>query len=590
MFVCAFAGAGEESVSVTELDELSPSPFRRPLNARQLNRRRLMQGMLASGAYASIATFGRPAIAGAQATPEASPVASPAPTPFDGPLAAVQEMTLPTTEPTTMDPGVSYGDDELNLFWNLFDGLVGVDQVTGNVVPRVAESWDINEDASQYTFHIRQGVMWSDGTPLNANDFVYSWQRVLDPNTLSQYMDALGPIKNANAIINGEMDLTELGVSATDDYTLVVDLEGPTTFFPLLASTWTYFPVPKHVIDDKAEEWVEAGNMVSNGQFMLTEWSHDQRMVIEANPNYYGEKPTLTKATYTIFADATAQAFTAYEADELDYCAPGGPDIERINTDTSFADQIVRFELSNCYFVVSDTSNPPTDQVAFRQALSKVISRSTLADTIFKGEYLAAYNILPANIPGNNPNAVIPESVDEAKQLLADAGIDPSTVTIDFTFLNLEFNTTVAQYLQSTWQDNLGITVTMNPIEDSTYSDWRASRETEKYGVYTGSWGSDFADASNWFNQNFTAEADHYRNHWSNAEFDTLVNSAVTNTNTEERNQQYSDAEVILVNEAAIIPFLRGRAFRMVKPWVKDLYFQPILSVVHLRTIKIAEH
>jgi len=576
---------------VTEIENLRPSPFRKPLNERQVNRRRVMQGMLASGAFASVATFGRPAFVGAQATPEASPAATPvAPiAPFAGALAAEQFITLPTTEPTTLDPGVSYGDDELDVFWNLFDGLVGVDQATGEVVARVAESWETNADASQYTFHIRQGVTWSDGTPLNANDFVYSWQRVLDPNTLSQYMDALGPIKNANAIINGEMDLTELGVSATDDYTLVVDLEGPTTFFPLLASTWTYFPVPKHVIEDKGEEWVEAGNIVSNGQFVLTEWTHDQQMVLEANPSYYGEKPTITKATYTIFADAEAQAFVAYEADELDYCEPGGPDVERINADASLADQILRFELSNCYFVVSDTSNAPTDQIPFRQALSKAISRATLADTILKGEYLAAYNVLPSNIPGNNPNAVLPESVEEAQALLAGAGIDPASVSIELTFLNLQFQTTVAQYLQSTWQEGLGITVTMNPIEDSTYSDWRASRETEKFGVYTGSWGSDFADASNWFNQNFTTEADHYRSHWSNAEFDSLVGEAVTNTNVEERNQQYSDAEVILVEEASIIPFLRGIALRLVKPWVKDLYLQPILSVVHLRTLKIAE-
>ncbi|HRA47248.1 MAG TPA: peptide ABC transporter substrate-binding protein, partial [Thermomicrobiales bacterium] len=556
------------------------TPFCKPLTERQLNRRRMMQGMLASGAFAAIATMDRPALTYAQATPEAAM--------YDGPLAADQFMTLPTTEPTTMDPGVSYGDDELDLFWNIFDGLVGVDTRTGEVVPLCAESWDINEDASQFIFHIRQGMTWSDGTPLNANDFVYSWQRVLDPNTLSQYMDAMAPIKNAQAIMKGTMELSTLGVTATDDYTLTVDLEGPTTFFPLLASTWTYFPVPKHVIEAKAEQWVEAGNMVSNGAFVLTEWTHDQKMVIEANASYYGTKPTLTKATYTIFADDTAQAFTAYEAGELDYCEPGGPDLERINADDSFKDQIIRFELSNTYFIVCDTTNAPTDKLEFRQALSKAISRDTLANTILKGEYLPAPSVLPTNIPGNNPDAVIPESVDEAKALLVSAGIDPSTITLDFVFLNLSFQTTVAQYLQAAWQDNLGIKVTMSPIEDSTYSDWRASRETQPFGVYTGSWGSDFADASNWFNQNFTTESDHYRNHWSYPEFDDLVAKAVNNTNVEERNQQYSQAEAILVEQAGIIPMLHGKAFRMAKPWVKDLFFQPILSVVHLRTIKIA--
>jgi ABC-type oligopeptide transport system substrate-binding subunit len=130
----------------------------------------------------------------------------------------------------------------------------------------------------------------------------------------------------------------------------------------------------------------------------------------------------------------------------------------------------------------------------------------------------------------------------------------------------------------------------MSPIEDSTYSDWRASRETQSFGVYTGSWGSDFADASNWFNQNFTSSADHYRNHWKNDEFDQICATAVGNTNAEERDAQYGQAEVILVDQAPIIPLLRDKAVRAVKPYVKDIYFQPVLSYVHLRTIKIATH
>lgn len=489
-----------------------------------------------------------------------------------------------------MDPGVSYGDDELNIFFNIFDGLTRIDQQTGDVLPAVAESWDVNEDASQFTFHLRQGVTWSDGTPLNANDFVYAWQRVLDPNTLSQYIPAMYPIKNAEAIANGEMDLTTLGVTAVDDYTLQVDLESSTAFFPLLATTWSFYPVPKHVIDEKAEEWVEAENIVSNGPFVMTEWVHDQHIVLEANAAYYGEKPTLTKATYQIFADETIQAYTAYENNELDYCAPGGPDLERIYADPAKNAELVRFQLSNCYFVVADCTNAPTDKVEFRQALSKAISRETLSQTILKDEYEAAYSILPDNIPGHNPDAAMPEGLDEAKALLETAGIDPSTVNLDFVFLNLAFQKTVAEYLQSAWQEGLGITVTMSPIEDSTYIDWRASRETQPFGVYTGSWGSDFADASNWFNQNFTSTADHYRNHWKNDEFDQICAVAVSNTNQEERNAQYARAEAVLVDQAPIIPLVRGKAVRALKPYVKDLYFQPVLSVVHLRTIKIAAH
>ena len=553
------------------------------LTQRQATRRRFMQGLLASGAVAALAGIAGPRAAFAQATPVADDFI-----PFAGELATDQILRLSLPEPTTIDPGISFGDDgDLPILFNLFDGLVRVDQRTGAVVPAVAESYDINDDATEFTFHIRAGVTWSDGTPITANDFVYSWTRVLDPETASEYTSALYPVKNAEKIVNGELALTELGVKATDDRTLVVTLEGSTTFFPLLASTWTYFPVPKHVIDEKGADWVEADNNVSNGPFVLTEWTHDQKIVLTRNESYYGEKPTLTSAEYTIFADDAAQSYVAFEAGEIDYSAPSGPDLDRVITDPEAMKNVLQFSLSNTYFIVADTTNPPTDMVEFRQALSKSLDRATLADVILTGQYLPAFSLLPTNIPGNNPDAVLPEGVAEAQALLTTAGIDPASVTIDLTFISSQFYSTIAQYLQSAWQENLGITVNLAPIEDSAYIDWRASRETQPFNVYTGSWGSDFADASNWFNQNFTNTADHYRNHWNFPEFDELVGVAVNNTNSEERIQQYSDAEAILVEQAPIIPILHGTAFRAIKPWVKDIFFQPILSVVHLRTIKI---
>jgi oligopeptide transport system substrate-binding protein len=198
--------------------------------------------------------------------------------------------------------------------------------------------------------------------------------------------------------------------------------------------------------------------------------------------------------------------------------------------------------------------------------------------------------MLPTNIPGNNPEAAIVESVAEAQQLLATAGIDPASVTLELTFISDQFYTTVVQFLQAAWQENLGITINLAPIEDSAYIDWRASRETQPFNIYTGSWGSDFADASNWFNQNFTKASDHYRNHWDFPEFDTLVATAQSNTNIEERNRQYADAEKILLEQSPVIPMVHGKAFRAVQPWVKDLFLQPLLSMVHLRTIKIAAH
>ena len=565
----------------------------RRLTRKQADRRRFMQGLVASGAFAAFA--GSPLRTLAQATPSAGTTetyGTDGPEPYDGPLAEEQVMRLPTGEPVTMDPGVSYGDVELAILFNIYDGLTGIDQATGEVVPRVAESWEANEDSTVYTFHLRPDAQWSDGTPITAEDFVYSWRRVLDPNTLSEYVSAMYFLQNGEQIANGEMDLEELGVEAIDDQTLQVTLTGPMVFFPRIAATWTYFPVPKHIIDEHGDGWTDTGEQgVSNGPFVMDQWNHDQDIILVPNPNYTtGDPVTLTRAEYRIFEDQSTQAYIAFENDELDYAAPEGPDLDRILADPAVAETLIQFPLSNCFFLPCDTSNPPTDSVEFRQALYKAINREELAGTVLRDQYIPAYTIVSPDIPGSlQDESPLNESREEAVALLEQAGIDPATVELEITYQNSPArNKTVAEYLQATWQDVLGITVTLNPIEDSTYIDWRASRETQPFGVYTGSWGSDFVDPSNWHNQNFTSQADHYRTHWVNEEYDRIVAEAVSNTNAEERAAQYQEAERIMVEEAPIIPMFRGKAVRAAKPYVRDLYFQSTLSVVHLRTVKIA--
>ncbi len=231
-----------------------------------------------------------------------------------------------------------------------------------------------------------------------------------------------------------------------------------------------------------------------------------------------------------------------------------------------------------------------TGQIAFRQALYKAVNRDDIANIVLRGQYLPAYTVVSHDIPGSLlDESPLTESAAEAVQLLVDAGIDPASVSIELTYQNSPARVqTVAEYLQATWQDVLGITVTLAPIEAATYTDWRAARENENYDVYTGSWGSDFGDPSNWHNQNFTSQANHYRTFWVNEEYDSLAAAALTNLNADERNAQYADAERILVEEASILPLYRTTAYRAIKPYVKDMFFQPILSVVHLRTVKIA--
>ncbi|MGI9253544.1 MAG: peptide ABC transporter substrate-binding protein [Thermomicrobiales bacterium] len=507
-------------------------------------------------------------------------------------LAAEQVIRLPEGEPVRFDPGVTSGGKGLEMIQNLFEGLVTIDQQDGSLQMGLAESMEANEDESEFTFVLRDGLTWSDGTPLTAKDFEYSWKRVLDPETKSEYTSAMYPLKNAQAIDKGEMTLDNLGVKATDDKTLVVTLEGPTPFFPLLAATWTFYPVPQAAVEAHGDAWVEAGNMVSNGPYVLTGWEHDQSMTLERNEKYYGEAPTITKAEYTLFADPVTQALVAFEAGELDQAQVGGPDLQRIKDDATFGPMLQIFPRSGTEFLICDTTNAPTDNIQVRQALSMAIDRKALADGVLKGEFSPAISILPADIPGANEAAALGEDVEKAKQLLADAGFPNGEgfpeITLTYTSTSTSEKQT-CQYLQGVWKQNLGINVKLDPLEDKAFQDFFDTRAEQPFNIMISYWGSDWGDPANWHNQLFDSAADFYHSHWKDDEFDTIVRAAVVMPGGDARVAEYQKAEAILVQDAALIPLFHLNRFYVINPKVQGIVHYPILGRTWLKYISIEE-
>jgi len=511
----------------------------------------------------------------------------------DGELAADQYVRLPEGEPTDFDPGVTSGGKGLEMIQNLFEGLVLIDQRDGSLQLAIAEAMDVNDEQTEFTFTVRDGVTWSDGTPLNANDFEWSWKRVLVPETKSEYTSALYPIKNAAAIVAGDMEIDELGVKATDDKTLVVTLEGATPYFPLLAATWTYYPVPKHTIEEHGEAWVEAGNMVSNGPYVLTAWEHDQSMTLELNEAYYGEKPTITKADFILFADPVAQALVAFENDELDQAQVAGADLDRVKNDPNLGPLVQVFPRSGTQFIACDTTNAPTDDVRVRQALAMAIQHDALANGVLKGEFSPAPTILPPDIPGYNPDAALAEDPDQAKQLLADAGYPDGKgfpeITLTYTATSTQEKKS-AEYLQGIWKQTLGINVKLDPLEDKAFDDWFNSRTDQPFNLLLSFWGSDWGDPANWHNQLFDSQADFYHTHWKNDEFDSMVREAAVMGDAEARIAQYQKAEALLNQEAALIPLFHLNRIYVIKPYVQGIVHYPILGRTWLRYISILQH
>ncbi len=536
----------------------------------------------------SVGGVASPTIAatGGAATPGATARAAVSPTtaaPVAGNLADKQVFRYCDIEPPSFDPGV--GSSPYNMP-QIFDGLLGVNWKDGSFDLLCAEGYTANAEATAFTFKVKSGLKWSDGSPLTAKDFEYSWKRVMDPKTASKYVEALLVIKNGAEVTKGTVPPDQLGVKATNDTTLEVTLGTATPFFPLITATWTCYPVPEKVISKVADKWVEAANIISNGPYFMKEWKHDQLQAFEINPNYTsGPKPTITRVECYIYSDTTVlqKGLAAYENNELDTAQVAAADYDRAKADAKLSKELKGFAGSSSQMIHFDCTNKPTDNVKVRQAFALGFDRKGLIDVVLKGYYLDAPTLIPADIPGNNPQAALQGGIEKAKSLMTEAGFpNGQGFPGDFTFVYAASATskTILEFLQQEWKKNLGVSVQIQALESKAYAEWRTARVTQPFNAHMGSWGSDYGDASNWHNFLFASTTDFYKTHWKNAEYDALIAKAAGNGDKAAREKQYQQAEVLLMNDMPHVPIYHGQSFFVIKPNVQGIYHPAILGAV----------
>ena len=320
-------------------------PWESYLRSGLISRRQFLKVTAALG---SVVTVG--AGAGTIVRPEPAAAALAAP--------AKQVLRYPDLEPLHFDPATMEGRPEILVGMALFDPLITFD-ANGNIVPLAARSWSVSTDGLTYTFHLRPGMRWSDGHPVTAADYAYSWKRVLDPTIASDYASAFYPIKGALDYNKGKVKTSDnVAVKAVDTLTLQAVLDAPAAYFPRLVSTWNYMPVPRWQVEKYGKKWVEAGNHVSNGMFMLQSWEHDKELVIVANPRYWGTKPTLQKVVFTLTDDPFRTSLPAYENNELDVTDQIQPaDIMRVRNDPALSKEMHKYRWSGTAMMFCDTTN-----------------------------------------------------------------------------------------------------------------------------------------------------------------------------------------------------------------------------------------
>ena len=474
----------------------------------------------------------------------------------------------------TLDPPRLVNSQAVFVAGLLLGGLVKLDAEL-KVVPDAA-TWTVSDDGLRYTFKLRDGLYFSDGTPVTSDDVVFSLTRALDPAIGS----STGPFYLANIL--GADDLVEgkvkelAGVKAVDPQTLQITIQQPSAFFLSQLTFASGYIVSRKQVQANPATWAE--KPAGTGPFLLKEWMRGQGLVLAPNPNYYGAPLKVTEVQLPFFEDSDA-AFQAYRAGDLEVMGSqqNGVPAARISEVRDLPDLRTASGFVVRYVGFNNTLKPFND-VRVRQAFARSIDKQALADKVLGRAARPADRILPSGIPASEfPIQSLSFNPDAAKKLLTDAGYPGGRGlgTLTLTYAKEGDNERVVTFLQAQWKDNLGVNVTLQPLELAAFSDrLSATTQTPDQGLqfYYSVWGADYADPQNFLSQQLHTGAGNNNGHYSNVDFDRLTDLAdITGGDYVKRMKLYNQAEQIAVTEVGWLPLFNPTTNVLVRPYVRGL-------------------
>lgn len=450
-------------------------------------------------------------------------------------------------EPETLDPALITGQPEGRVANALFEGLLTFDQ-TGKPQPGMAESWEVSDDGRTYVFHLREGLQWSDGTPLTALDFVESWKRTLDPATASEYAYQLHYIKNARAFNEGEIpDFSKVGISAPDDRTLRVELENPTPFFLDLCAFVTLLPVPLHAIEKHGDDWIKPGKLVGNGAYVLESWRINDRIRLRKNPRYWNAANVALETIDILPVSKGNTAFNLYASGQADLMMDKGLVPPALLAEIKKRDDFHAAPFLGTYFLRFNCQRGPFTDARVRRAFSLAVDKRAIVDRITRAGELPADSFVPPGAGGYEPPSGAGRDVREARRLLVEAGYPDGKgfPMVTYLYSEGELNEAIAIELQSMWRRELGVNVQLLRQEWKVYL---RSLSTLDYDIARSSWVGDYPDP-NTFLDMFVTGGGNNRTGWSDPAYDKLIAKAGAETDRAKRFDLLRAAEQILVNE-----------------------------------------
>ncbi|WP_165861433.1 peptide ABC transporter substrate-binding protein [Paenibacillus paeoniae] len=462
------------------------------------------------------------------------------------------------SEPPSLDPALMTDAQSGIVASGLYEGLTRLN-TKGEPENAIAKEIKASEDGKTYTITLREDAKWSNGDPVTAHDFEYAWKRSLNPETGSEYAYMLFYIENAEKFNSGEGTADEVGVKATGDYTLEVQLNSPAPYFPSLLAHYTYLPVHEGTVDGKPEWAAEANTIVSNGPFVLKQWVHADKLLLEKNPDYYNKDAiNFDKVTISIVEDEST-VFQLFETNKIDWIgAQAGsvpPDLTKKMIDEGRAEVT---SVASVYYYLFNNNKVPFNNAKVRKAFSMSIDRQSLIDNVAQANQQPAYGLVPPSIAGPDgkmfrevypDTGYFQENADEAKKLFEE-GMAELGLTA-FPEVTLLYNTSeghkkLAEAVVDMWRKSLGVEVKLANQEWGTFLE---SRKAGQFDIARSGWGADINHPINFTFDLIHPKSGNNDGKYNNPKVEKLLDDSLVASSSEESMKMMAEAEKVAVSE-----------------------------------------
>ena len=491
---------------------------------------------------------------------------------------------------TSLMTDASYGT--IASFLN--EGLAKVNPDTKQAEPALAENWDISEDGLVWTFHLKSGLKWSDGSNLTAQDFKYAWLRGLDQKTASEYAYILFPIKNAEKFNSGQVSADEVGLEVVDPLTLKVTLENPTPYFATLLGFSTYYPENQKFIEEKGDAYaLEADSLISSGAYVMKSWDHNSSITLEKNPNYYNKDNVNIETIVIKFIKDPASALNAFKNEELDVIKLTNEQYSEFKDDKN----VDLIDSAQIWYLLFNSQNDVLKNPKIRKAMLLAVDKETIVDTIFNGINKAAYNFVPSGVgingtDGKDFTEQIGQlgskfNVEEAKKLLAE-GLKEVGLTsmpeLSILVNDAGLNKKIVEAIQENLRVNLGINLN---VELVAFKERVQRMHNQNFDIVLAGWSADYLDPMTYLDLLVSTSGNNYGK-YNNPKYDALIDQAAKTNDQKTRVEAFKQAEQIIADEVPIGPLFQKRTiFLTNKNKVKDITFPTFGPDYYLNNAKI---